>query len=226
VTAPSASGLTTVTATATYTVVEDVAPDTTVGTAAVSVPFQNLAASFDNVGITDDTNTNVGDVDGSQSSFSAQALASVGVSAGGTVTHGGSSFTWPAAAAGEPDNTVASGQAIAMNQSGSTLAFLITSTYGGSSGTGTVLYTDGSQQSFTLSSPDWYGTAPAGSDPAITAPYRNRPGNTQDHTPVNIYYSAATLDATKVVADVVLPDISTGVTAGIPALHVFAMSIS
>lgn len=226
-TAPSASGLTTVTATATYSVVEDVPPDQATGTGAVSVPFPNLAASFGNVGITDDTNTNVGNVDGDGSSFSAQALASVGASAGGTVTFGGSSFTWPAAAAGQPDNTVAAGQAIAVNQSGSTLAFLITTTYGPSSGTGTVLYTDGSAQSFTLSAPDWYGTAPAGSDPAIIAPYRNRPGNTQDQHTVNVFYSATTLDPTKVVADVVLPDISSAsVSSGTAALHVFAMSIS
>jgi alpha-L-fucosidase 2 len=121
---------------------------------------------------------------------------------------------------------VASGQAVAVSKSGSTLAFLVTSTYGESSGTGTVLYTDGSRQSFTLSCPDWYGTAPAGSDPAIIAPYRNRPGNTQDHTQVNVYYWATTLDPAKVVADVVLPDISAGATAGTPALHVFAMSVS
>jgi alpha-L-fucosidase 2 len=141
------------------------------------------------------------------------------------VTHGGSTFTWPAAATGQPDNTVASGQAITINRSGSTLGLLVTSTYGASSGQATVLYTDGSTQTFTLSAPDWYGTPQLGTDPAITAPYRNRPNNTQDHTPVNIYYRSATLDAAKTVADLTLPDISVGATAGVPALHVFAVSL-
>jgi alpha-L-fucosidase 2 len=122
----------------------------------------------------------------------AEALASVGVTPGGTVTHASTTFTWPDAAAGQPDNTVASGQAVTINRSGSTLGFLVTSTYGASSG---------------------------------TAPYRNRPNNTQDHTPVNAYYRATTIDPAKVVADVVLPNISAGATAGTPAMHVFAVSV-
>jgi len=132
----------------------------------------------------------------------------------------------PDAAAGQTDNTVSSGQAVTVNKSGSTLGFLVTSTYGASSGTATVVYTDGSQQHFTLSAPpDWYGAPAPGSDPAITAPYRNRPNNTQDHTPVNVYYRAITLNPAKVVADVVLPNISAGATAGTPAMHVFAVSV-
>ncbi len=223
VTAPDVSGSTAVSATVTYTA--DGVPDRADGTATVAVPYPDLAASFDNVGITDDTGTNAGDVDGSQSSYSAQALASVGVTPGGTVTHAGSAFTWPDAAAGQSDNTVASGQAVTVNRSGSTLGFLVTSTYGASSGTATVVYADGSKQHFTLSSPDWYGAPAQGSDPAITAPYRNRPNNTQDHTPVNVYYRATTIDPAKVVADVVLPNISAGATAGTPAMHVFAVSV-
>ncbi|HYU03400.1 MAG TPA: hypothetical protein VEL02_06105, partial [Jatrophihabitantaceae bacterium] len=103
--------------------------------------------------------------------------------------------------------------------------FLVTSTYGASSGTATVVYADGSQQHFSLSALDWYGAPAQGSDPAITAPYRNRPNNTQDHTPVNVYYRATTIDPAKVVADVVLPNISAGATAGTPAMHVFAVSV-
>jgi hypothetical protein len=40
---------------------------------------------FNNVGVTDDTNTDVGNIDGSGSSLSAQALADVGVTPGSTV---------------------------------------------------------------------------------------------------------------------------------------------
>jgi hypothetical protein len=87
------------------------------------------------------------------------------------------------------------------------------------------VYTDGSEQTFTLGAPDWYGTPAPGSDAAITAPYRNRPNNTQDHTPVNVYYRDVAIDSAKTVATVVLPNVSSGANAGTPALHVFAVGI-
>jgi hypothetical protein len=73
-------------------------------TSTVSVPAASLAAAYTNVGTTDDANPGAGDIDGSGSSFSAQALASVGITPGATIPYRGLSFTWPA---GEPDNAVA-----------------------------------------------------------------------------------------------------------------------
>ena len=52
----------------------------TVGTTPI-----DLSGAFDNIGITDDDNTNVGNIDGSGSSLSAEALANVGVTPGSTV---------------------------------------------------------------------------------------------------------------------------------------------
>ncbi len=46
----------------------------------------DLSGAYDNVGITDDTSTDVGNIDGSGSSLSAQALAAVGVTPGSTVS--------------------------------------------------------------------------------------------------------------------------------------------
>ena len=70
-------------------------------------------------------NTNPGDWDGGGLSFSKQALAAAGVTAGGTISHGGLTFTWPAqAGTGSADNTVAAGQTIAVSGSG-TLGFLV-----------------------------------------------------------------------------------------------------
>jgi len=45
----------------------------------------DLSAAFDNVGITDDTNTNVGNIDGSGSSLSSGALLAVGITPGTTI---------------------------------------------------------------------------------------------------------------------------------------------
>jgi len=190
-----------------------------------SVAYPSVAAAFDNTGITSDTDTGPGNIDGSGYSLSAQAAAAAGVTPGSTVTAGGQSFTWPSAAAGQPDNIVAAGQAVMMSASGGTLGFLVTGTYGPASGTGTVLYTDGSSQSFTLTAPDWYATPPAGSDVAFSMAYRNTPGNAQDQHQVQVFYAGVPLAPGKTVQAVVLPDVSGPVpSAGSPALHVFAIA--
>ena len=75
------------------------------------VAYPSVASAFDDTGITADTGTGAGNIDGSGYSLSAQALASAGVTPGSTVKAGGLSFTWPAPAAGQPDNIVAGGQA-------------------------------------------------------------------------------------------------------------------
>jgi hypothetical protein len=120
---------------------------------------------------------------------------------------------------------VGSGQTIDVSGSGADLGLLDASAYGPATGTGTIIYTDGSTQSFSLDAPDWYNTAPAGSNAVITAPYRNRPDNTQDHTVVNVYEQSIPLQAGKTVAAVTLPDVSSGVVQGSASLHIFAMAI-
>jgi hypothetical protein len=207
----------------------DAGPDSTDSTRAqitASVAYQSLSAAFDDVGITDDSNTGPGDIDGSGYSLSAQALTAAGYPPGSTVTHAGLTFSWPGAAPGQPDNVVAAGQAILASGAGSTLGFLVTGTYGTAGGSGAVLYADGTSQSFTLAAPDWYATPPSGSDVAIQLPYRNAPGNSQDQHQVNVFYAGVELTAGKTVQAVVLPDVSPAPpAAGSAALHVFAMAI-
>ena len=198
--------------------------DTSV-TSALSVPFSSVAAAFDNVGISNDTDTGAANIDGDGSSFSAQALASVGVTPGASLTYDGVGFTWPDVAAGEPDNVVGSGQTIDLSGSGTTLGLLDTSVYGNSSGTGTITYTDGTTQSFSLDVPNWYKAAPAGSNAVIVAPYRNRPGNSQDDNIVNVFEQSIPLAAGKTVESVTLPDVSASVVQEDPSLHVFAIAI-
>jgi hypothetical protein len=197
----------------------------TTATTVLSVPFPSVAAAFGNTGISDDTDTGAANIDGDGSSFSAQALASAGVTPGASLSYDGITFTWPDVAAGQPDNVVGSGQTIDLSGSGTTLGLLDTSVYGDSSGTGTITYTDGSTQGFSLDVPNWYETAPAGSNAVIVAPYRNRPGNTQDHTVVNVFEQSIPLQAGKTVEAVTLPDISASVVQGSPSLHVFAIAI-
>ena len=225
---PPASGLAPgpvqLTATATFTEPGQGGKQVT-GTGEVQVPYPSLAAGFDNTGISNDTATADADVDGNGSSFSAQALASAGVTPGKALSYNGIAFTWPDVPAGAPDNVVGSGQAIGVSGSGKNLGFLDTSVDGSSTADGTITYSDGTTQNFTLSAPDWYGTAPYGSNAVIVAPYRNRPGNTQDHHTVNIFEQSVPLQAGKTVEAVTLPDVSSGVTATSPSLHVFAMAL-
>ena len=141
------------------------------------VATPTLEQSFSNVGITSDSNTNVGNFDGGGASLSAQALAQAGASPGGTVSRNGVNFRWPNVSSGAADNAIASGQTIGVTGTGSTLGFLLTGTYGAVSGTGTVVYADGTRQTFTLSSPDWYGGPHSGGTAAIVSAYQNRPNN-------------------------------------------------
>jgi hypothetical protein len=62
----------------------------------------DLSAAFDNVGVTDDTATAAGNLDGSGSSFSAQALAASGVTPGATVTTQSSAPGAPASVNASP----------------------------------------------------------------------------------------------------------------------------
>jgi hypothetical protein len=193
---------------------------------AVTIPAASLAAAFDNVGITDDDDTTIGNLDGAGSSFSAQALAADGVTPGASVTVGGTSFTWPGVASGDNDNVVASGQAFDLTGTGSTLSFLLTAGYGPASGTGQVVYSDGTTQAFTLGAPDWHGgCSPAGSGVALYMPYRNR-ATGQNALPVCVFDASVPLQAGKTVSMIVLPDVSSGVTSGSPSLHIFAVTIS
>ena len=186
--------------------------------------YPNLAASFDNVGISADNNTAPGNLDGGGSSFSQTALSNASAGPGASLASSGVTFTMPAVAAGTNDNTVAQGQVIAMSGSG-TLGFLLTSSYGPASGSGTLTYTDGSTQSYTLNSADWWSTTPAGGTAiAVSSAYQNRQGNTTASQSGNLFSEAVTLTAGKTLASVQLPA-GTPLTSGSPALHIFDLAI-
>ena len=126
----------------------------------VAVPYSSLSIAFNNSGITNDADTMPGNFDGGGQSYSAQTLQSDGLTPGATVNHDGLTFIWPNVAPGVPDNVVAGGQTIEVSGSGKTLGLLGTGDYGTATGTGTISYTDGSTQSFTLSFSDWYANSP------------------------------------------------------------------
>ena len=197
------------------------------GTPTVGVPYSSVAAAYDNVGISDDSNPGAADFDGTGDSFSAQALAVGTPSAlvsGSPATIGGTTFDWPAA--GAADDVIADGQIIDLSGSGTDLGFLGASGFGSASGTGTITYTDGTTQSYSISLADWYNNAAvAGSQVADTTTSWNFTSTTQTMHPVSVYFSSVPLEAGKTVASVTLPTISSSAGNGVNAMHIFAIAV-
>ena len=186
----------------------------------------NLAASFNDVGITADNNTDPGNWDGGGASFSETALTNAGAAPAATVTSSGIGFTFPASAAGTDDNTVAEGQIVELAGAGTgpNLGFLVSGSYGPATGTGTITYTDGTTQSFTLTAPDWFSTTPpSGGAIAVSSAYQNRQGNTTYSGSGDIFSETVPLASGKTAASVTLPA-GGGLSAGTPAIHVFAIA--
>jgi hypothetical protein len=192
--------------------------------AQTNVPYASLAAAYDNTGISNDNAASAGAFDGGGLSFSAQALAADGFVSGQPVTVSGVTFTWPGV--NVPDNIVNSGQAFPVGGSGNTLGFLGASNNGTGSGTGTIVYTDGTTQTFALGFADWWaGSAISGTSIAATTPYIDTGANSAQQTQtVHVYYEGVAIDPSKTVAYLVLPHVTdNGQAGGITALHVFAI---
>ncbi|MFE7751946.1 NPP1 family protein [Streptomyces sp. NPDC057428] len=182
----------------------------------------SLASTFNNVSVTQDTATDAGDIDGGGASFSAQALAAAGVTPGSAVSHGGVALTWPSTAgSGKADNTVANGQTIALSGTGDSLGFLVSASYGPTGGNGTVFYSDGTSQQFSLNSPDWFS---GDGEVAISTAYQNRHGNETYQESAYVYYAGVPLQHGKTPVSVQLPKVSTAATEGTPSLHIWAMT--
>lgn len=189
--------------------------------------FPSLAAAYNNVGITDDTNIASGNFDLFGDSYSAQAFAAAGLTPGATVTAAGLDFAWPDAAAATNDNLVVGGQVIELADAPdglTTLGFLGAATNGPAWCTVTVAYTDGSTSSATLTLSDWTlgggGGSPApGNQIVATMPYRNcRNCGGRQNISTYLFAASVDLDATKHVAKVGLTSPNRG------TVNVFALA--
>jgi hypothetical protein len=187
----------------------------------------SIGDGYDNVGVSDSSNPAAGNFDGSGYSYSAQTLANVGVTPGDPVQSGTARFTWPAVAAGQPNNVVAAGQAVALHGSGQHLFVLGAASNGDGHGTGTIHYTDGTTSTYTLTLTNWTNsTAVAGDTLVATAPGWNRPaGSTYPaDMKVSLYSTTVDLSPGKAVGYVQLPSTVTGSQPG-TKLHIFDMTL-
>jgi beta-glucosidase len=192
-----------------------------IGTSTVNVAYSGLTAAFDTVGVTDDANQSVGNLDGAGYSFSAQALASVGITPGGTVKSGATSFTWPDTPTGQPDAVTTAGQVISMSGTGSALSLLAVGTNGSQTGKITVTYTDGTSSTSNLSVADWWSNAAIdGCTLVATTPHWNRPPDSTNPADqhVSLYAAAVPLTGGKQISSMTLPDDK--------QLHIFASTVS
>jgi beta-glucosidase len=198
------------------------------GTPTTGAPYSSVAAAFDNVGITDNSNPDPGNFDGTGESYSAEALATATPTAltpGGQATFGGTTFTWPQPV-GSADDVIADGQTIDLSGSGTDLGFLGAGAFGSASGTGTITYTDGTTQSFSIIMADWYNNAAVPGDVvATTTTSWNSSSSTQVPHPVSIYFASVPLQAGKTVASVTLPTVGSGVGDNVNAMHIFAIAV-
>ena len=205
---------------------------------AVGGTFPSLGAAFDDAGSSDDGAAGAGDLDAIGNTLSLQSLAADGLGRGQSFTDGGITYTWPGGAAGSADNALANGQTVPAGGMGARLGVVGLSTFGATSGTLTVRYTDGTASTFTLTLADWSANAPAGGEHVLRTMSRHT-GVPDD--PATGYHSAAAggradsvslhaqtfaLAAGKTVAGVTLPaGAAQGVDIGIPTMHVFAIGI-
>ncbi|MFJ5938875.1 NEW3 domain-containing protein [Streptomyces sp. NPDC093071] len=184
-------------------------------------PLANLAAAYNNVGVTDESDTRPGDYDGEGNSFSAQKLAAAGLRPGGTVNALGAELRWPNVPSGTRDNVSAAGQAIALSGKGGKLVFLGSGVTSGASGTATVYYTDGTSGTGSFGFPNWsFDPANAhGATLVASSDGRNRPdGYGNAGIAYRVFAHSIPLDPTKQVEFVVLP--------GNGNIHLFDLAIA
>ncbi|MDH6228843.1 NEW3 domain-containing protein [Streptomyces sp. MJP52] len=213
--------LRTFTATAAYAGGDGAGSATATRTQTNGAPLADLAAAYDNVGITDEGNTGPGDYDGEGNSFSAQKLAAAGLEPGGRVEALGAELTWPDVAPGTKDNVTGAGQAITLNGKGSKLVLLGSGVTGGATGTATVYYADGTSTRGPFGFPNWsFDPADAhGATLVASTDGRNRPdGYGNAGIAYRVFAHSVPLDPAKQVEFVVLPSNRN--------VHVFDMAIA
>lgn len=183
--------------------------------------------SYNNAGTSDDASPVSANFDGLGASYSAQALQAQGCNPGDNAFFRGQAttvFQWSNGNSGDLNNYIASGQTLQVNalDHATTLAFAGASTGAAASGTATIHYTDGSQQTFLLGFSEWTlnngKSQPSfGNQIMYTTPYHNTPnGRVQVQT--YIFYASVQLQAGKTIQSVTLPAPTQG------KMHIFAIT--
>ncbi|MFD4972086.1 glycoside hydrolase family 3 C-terminal domain-containing protein [Streptomyces sp. NPDC058424] len=184
----------------------------------VRVLYRSLAAAYNNIGITDDNDPEGGTLNSSGDSFSAQALAALGLGRGAKFTHDGIDFVWPDVPAGTSDHVALGGQEIVLEGRGQALGVVGTSVNATFSDKGEIRYSDGTIQPFDLTLTYWrQQNTEGGNDLIAHSTYTHRRGRGQLNSQGNLFYASIPLDPNKTVAEVRLPHES--------QMHIFTWGI-
>jgi hypothetical protein len=179
-------------------------------------PAGTIWPYFNNVGVSDDSKPSGANFDGAKNSYSAQALAAVGVTPGGAVKVGGITYTWPQQASGTSDDIWIAGQTILLGGTApkTTLGLLGSATSAGAQGTLTVNYSDGTTQSVPFAFSEWTldggaSSVVAGDTIAAKCAYHN--GSSGKVTTASYVFSfTAGLTSSRPVTSITLPQTTSG----------------
>ena len=187
----------------------------------------NPSDYYDDTGTSPDNNQGCANYDGVGYSYSATALAAAGFTPGATVKADGLTFTWTAGKPCSPDNILAAGQTMLVSgpAGSNTLGLLESSSDGGSQGTITINYTDGSSSTATVTSSDWAGGPGATETAAATLPYRNSTSGSSQQLTVYVYATTVPVDPTKTVESITFPNVSNTTSGGATAMHIWAVTL-
>ncbi|MGH3734311.1 MAG: NPCBM/NEW2 domain-containing protein [Micromonosporaceae bacterium] len=185
---------------------------TTTAAATAVIPYGSVADAYNTVGIADANTYRDGNLDGAGNSLAGELLAEKGYTPGATVTVNGASFTWPAAAPGTPNTVKNVNHPILVSGRGSHLALLGTGVNTRATGTVTVLYTDGTSSSHSLTYPNWsfQDATTGGAKLAVSTKGRYTPdGLANTEYDYRVFYNTVELKPGKTVRAVTLPATNT-----------------
>lgn len=190
-------------------------------------PTSNPSDYYDDTGASPDGNESCANYDGVGYSYSADALAAVGFTPGATVKADGLTFTWTNGKPCSSDNILAAGQTMLVSgpAGANTLGLLESSTDGGTQGTITINYSDGSSSTATITSSDWAGGPGATETAAATLPYRNSTSGSSQQLTVYVYATTVPVDPNKTVKSITFPDVSNTTSGGATSMHIWSVSL-
>jgi hypothetical protein len=176
--------------------------------------------AYNNVGISNDSNTSAGNLDGGGRSYSAQALQSVDLVANQQFDADGIAYAWPDESAGTADDSQANGQVLPIVPvpGATTLGLLGAATGSNGSGTATMTFTDGSTQPFTLVLTNWWSSTPATGNTLVASMSYQNSSSGKSNIAAYLFTAEFAIPSGKTLQSVTLPPTVTG-----GALHVFAI---
>ncbi len=195
-------------------------------------PSGSLIDYFDNAGVTNDNNPEMGDFDGGGFTYSSQALASAGLVPGRALSVNGVPFTWQSQVTSPvnvPDNVVSDGQTVSVDAPAGTaqIGFLGAATNGPLEGVATLKYSDGTSSDFMLGFSDWTLNGGSASGPSYgntlvaSTSYRNSSSDMPQTVGTDLFEASLPVDTSKTLVSVTLPP-----APGTGAIHIFAIGTS